>query len=298
MQIPGDLRYSTDHEWVRVDGDAPRRSGSPTTHRTRSATSCSSRCPTWARRSTRARRSARSSRPSRCRRSTRRSAGRSRSVNDALRDAPEVLNADPYGEGWICDARDRRCRAARGAPRRGGVRPADGLRAGRVACVSSRILRCGAAAAARSSSTHPTSVRSAVRPCTATTRTRRWRRRPSTASLPEVPLRRACECRARLRGRARRGPRRDGGGDPRARGRGDDGRAPEGQRRRARRRDRVAAPRAVHDDRVGPRHGARPQLAERHLRERLAHRRGHAAHRSTRCRSGSSSSRSSRAADR
>jgi glycine cleavage system H protein len=24
-------------------------------------------------------------------------------VNDALRDAPEVLNADPYGEGWICE---------------------------------------------------------------------------------------------------------------------------------------------------------------------------------------------------
>lgn len=25
-----------------------------------------------------------------------------RSVNEALRDAPEALNADPYGEGWIC----------------------------------------------------------------------------------------------------------------------------------------------------------------------------------------------------
>ena len=24
-------------------------------------------------------------------------------VNEALRDAPEVLNADPYGEGWICE---------------------------------------------------------------------------------------------------------------------------------------------------------------------------------------------------
>jgi glycine cleavage system H protein len=28
--------------------------------------------------------------------------GTVRSVNEALRDAPEVLNADPYGEGWIC----------------------------------------------------------------------------------------------------------------------------------------------------------------------------------------------------
>jgi len=24
-------------------------------------------------------------------------------VNEALREAPEVLNADPYGEGWICE---------------------------------------------------------------------------------------------------------------------------------------------------------------------------------------------------
>jgi len=24
------------------------------------------------------------------------------SVNEALRDSPEVLNADPYGAGWIC----------------------------------------------------------------------------------------------------------------------------------------------------------------------------------------------------
>lgn len=28
--------------------------------------------------------------------------GSVKSVNDALRDAPEQLNADPYGEGWIC----------------------------------------------------------------------------------------------------------------------------------------------------------------------------------------------------
>jgi glycine cleavage system H protein len=28
--------------------------------------------------------------------------GTVRRVNEALREAPEVLNADPYGEGWIC----------------------------------------------------------------------------------------------------------------------------------------------------------------------------------------------------
>lgn len=26
-----------------------------------------------------------------------------RAVNDALRDTPEVMNADPYGDGWICE---------------------------------------------------------------------------------------------------------------------------------------------------------------------------------------------------
>lgn len=25
------------------------------------------------------------------------------SVNEALRDRPELLNSDPYGEGWICE---------------------------------------------------------------------------------------------------------------------------------------------------------------------------------------------------
>ncbi len=24
-------------------------------------------------------------------------------VNDALADAPQLLNDDPYGEGWICE---------------------------------------------------------------------------------------------------------------------------------------------------------------------------------------------------
>jgi glycine cleavage system H protein len=27
------------------------------------------------------------------------------SVNDALGDAPELLNSDPYGSGWICEIR-------------------------------------------------------------------------------------------------------------------------------------------------------------------------------------------------
>ena len=30
-------------------------------------------------------------------------AGEVVAVNAALADAPEMLNADPYGEGWICE---------------------------------------------------------------------------------------------------------------------------------------------------------------------------------------------------
>ncbi len=30
-------------------------------------------------------------------------AGEVVAVNTALADAPEMLNSDPYGEGWICD---------------------------------------------------------------------------------------------------------------------------------------------------------------------------------------------------
>ena len=45
MNVPDDLRYSTDHEWARAEGDGSG-SASPTTPRTRSATSSSSSCPT------------------------------------------------------------------------------------------------------------------------------------------------------------------------------------------------------------------------------------------------------------
>lgn len=27
-------------------------------------------------------------------------------INDALRDTPELLNSDPYGDGWICEISD------------------------------------------------------------------------------------------------------------------------------------------------------------------------------------------------
>ena len=53
MSYPADLKYTKEHEWIRVDGDT----GADRHHRLRasssSATSCMSSCPTWARRSPR-----------------------------------------------------------------------------------------------------------------------------------------------------------------------------------------------------------------------------------------------------
>jgi len=102
MRIPGDLRYSKDHEWIRVsdttatlgitdyaqdalgdvvfvalpDVGASFDAGAAIGE----VESTKSVSEVYAPLS-----------------------GTVRAVNDALRDAPEALNADPYGEGWICE---------------------------------------------------------------------------------------------------------------------------------------------------------------------------------------------------
>jgi glycine cleavage system H protein len=101
VQIPDDLRFSKDHEWVRVQGTtatvgitdfaqdalgdvvfvslpdvgATIDAGSAVGEVESTKSVSEIYAPL---------------------------SGTVRSVNDALRDAPEVLNADPYGEGWIC----------------------------------------------------------------------------------------------------------------------------------------------------------------------------------------------------
>ena len=102
MNVPDDLRYSTDHEWARDDGDRIRVGitdfaqdalgdvvfvdlpGEGTTveaggmlgevESTKSVSEIYAPV-----------------------------AGEVVAVNTALSDAPETLNADPYGEGWICE---------------------------------------------------------------------------------------------------------------------------------------------------------------------------------------------------
>lgn len=101
MNIPEDLRYSRDHEWVRVEGSAARIGITdfaqdnlgdvvfvdlPDVGRVVEASEAFSEVE-----------------------STKSVsdifapvAGTIVEVNEALGDAPERLNEDPYGEGWIC----------------------------------------------------------------------------------------------------------------------------------------------------------------------------------------------------
>jgi glycine cleavage system H protein len=101
MNIPAELRYSTDHEWVRVDGDTatigiteyaqdalgdvvfvemPETGTSVTAGDSFSEVeSTKSVSDIYAPLS-----------------------GSIAAVNDALESKPELLNSDPYGEGWIC----------------------------------------------------------------------------------------------------------------------------------------------------------------------------------------------------
>jgi glycine cleavage system H protein len=101
MNIPSELRYSTDHEWVRVEGDTVTigiteyaqdalgdvvfvEMPEPGTAVEAGATfseveSTKSVSDIYAPVS-----------------------GSISAVNDVLESQPELLNSDPYGEGWIC----------------------------------------------------------------------------------------------------------------------------------------------------------------------------------------------------
>ncbi len=102
MQIPGDLRYSNDHEWARKEGDVVRVGitdyaqdalgdvvfvdlpevgdavgAGGTLGEVESTKSVSEvYAPV---------------------------SGTVRAVNEALRQSPELVNAEPYGEGWLCE---------------------------------------------------------------------------------------------------------------------------------------------------------------------------------------------------
>jgi glycine cleavage system H protein len=102
MNIPDDLRYSVDHEWVRIEGSRARMGitdyaqdalgdivfvqlpvvgsevalGGPLGEVESTKSVSEIYAPL---------------------------AGMVTAVNDALADAPEKINQDPYGDGWICE---------------------------------------------------------------------------------------------------------------------------------------------------------------------------------------------------
>jgi glycine cleavage system H protein len=102
MNVPDDLRYSTDHEWARADGDRVRvgitdyaqdalgdvvfvelpapgsmvEAGGQLGEVESTKSVSEIYAPV---------------------------AGEVVAINAALSDAPETLNRDPYGDGWICE---------------------------------------------------------------------------------------------------------------------------------------------------------------------------------------------------
>ena len=102
--IPADLRYTKEHEWVRVEGDTATV-GIIISRPTSSATSCSVELPD----------------PGRALEQFAAFgvvelvkavsdlfapiAGEVVARNDALADRPELVNGDPYGEGWMVRVR-------------------------------------------------------------------------------------------------------------------------------------------------------------------------------------------------
>ena len=91
-----------DHEWARPAA-AGCGSASPTTPRTRSATSSSSTCPAVGTDVERRRALGEVESTKSVSEIYAPVAGEVVAVNTALADAPELLNQDPYGEGWICE---------------------------------------------------------------------------------------------------------------------------------------------------------------------------------------------------
>ena len=100
METPEDLKYSEEHEWVRMDGDVATV-GITAYARTRSETLSSLSCRRRGARWRRAKASASSSPSRRSRMSTALSLGEIVEVNNALENAPEQVNGSPYGDGWM-----------------------------------------------------------------------------------------------------------------------------------------------------------------------------------------------------
>jgi len=104
MNVPEQLRYSSDHEWVSIDGSTVRIGITDYAQDSRGDVVCGQVPDVGAGvtagasigeiESTKSVSDIYSP-----------VAGTVTAVNDALAATPELLNQDPYGDGWICEIR-------------------------------------------------------------------------------------------------------------------------------------------------------------------------------------------------
>jgi glycine cleavage system H protein len=102
MNVPEDLMYTSDHEWVRIDG-SQIRVGITDYAQDALGDVVFIQLPTVG--------STVSEHQSFCEIESTKSvndvyaplAGEVSAVNDSLSSNPELLNSDPYGTGWICE---------------------------------------------------------------------------------------------------------------------------------------------------------------------------------------------------
>ena len=100
MQVPEDLRYTHDHEWLRIEGDeaivgiteyaASELGDVVFVELPAAGCDASSGAVVWRDRIGQDRVGP-----------VRPGGGRDRAINDALADKPELVNNDPYGDGWM-----------------------------------------------------------------------------------------------------------------------------------------------------------------------------------------------------
>lgn len=104
MHVPGDLAYTGDHEWVRVDGDIVRL-GITDYAQDALGDVVYVQLPTVGADVTAGDSFAEVESTKSVSDIYAPISGTVVTVNEALNDAPETLNADPYGTGWICEIR-------------------------------------------------------------------------------------------------------------------------------------------------------------------------------------------------
>jgi glycine cleavage system H protein len=102
MTIPEDLRYSTDHEWVRVDGSTARI-GITDYAQSSLGDVVYVQVPAVGQKVTIGDSFSEVESTKSVSDIYAPLSGTVSSVNAALADGPEVVNSDPYGAGWLCD---------------------------------------------------------------------------------------------------------------------------------------------------------------------------------------------------